>query len=269
MIRSLIRAGDSGDDVRALQTALREARFNPGEIDGEFGSGTEQALIAYQLSRKLLADGVAGPRSLTALGLLKDDSLPDATTGMSSQVASRMCPGAPLANVKANLPLLIDSLIEHKLHDRTMVLMAVASIRAETGSFLPISEGISKYNTSPSGKPFDLYDYRADLGNKGKGDGQKYCGRGFIQLTGRYNYKKYGDLLKPPVNLEADPDRANDAQIAADLLCLFLGDRKQEIKQAIFEKDYRTARKLVNGGSHGLTEFTDAYQTGDALLPPV
>jgi peptidoglycan L-alanyl-D-glutamate endopeptidase CwlK len=27
------------------------------------------------------------------------------------------------------------------------------------------------------------------------------------------------------------------------------------------------ARRLVNGGSHGLSDFTDAYRTGDALLP--
>ena len=36
-----------------------------------------------------------------------------------------------------------------------MVLMALATIRAETESFEPISEGKSKFNTSPGGRPFD------------------------------------------------------------------------------------------------------------------
>lgn len=53
-----------------------------------------------------------------------------------------------------------------------MVLMALATIRAETEGFEPISEYKSEYNTSPSGHPFDLYDNRQDLGNTGKLDGK-------------------------------------------------------------------------------------------------
>ncbi|MDF0667352.1 MAG: hypothetical protein P0119_14930 [Nitrospira sp.] len=59
-----------------------------------------------------------------------------------------------------------------------MVLVALAIIRAETESFEPIAEGRSRYNTSPNGHPFDLYDYRKDLGNQGPPDGEQYRGRG-------------------------------------------------------------------------------------------
>ena len=52
-----------------------------------------------------------------------------------------------------------------EIGDRPMVLMALATIRAESAGFRPIDEGISRYNTSPSGHPFDLYDHRHDLGN--------------------------------------------------------------------------------------------------------
>lgn len=70
-----------------------------------------------------------------------------------------------------------------------MVLMALSTIRAETEGFEPINEGLSKYNTSPGGHPFDLYDYRSDISNKRKDHGAKYKGRGLIQLTGRFNYE--------------------------------------------------------------------------------
>jgi len=61
---------------------------------------------------------------------------------------------------------------------------------------LPISEFKSKFNTSPNGHPFDLYDNRRkDLGNQGKPDGKRYRGRGFIQLTGRFNYNKHGKAI--------------------------------------------------------------------------
>lgn len=265
-MKTILRMGDKGPDVKQLQSALLAKGFNPGAVDGDFGGGTEQALIGFQRSQGLLSDGVAGPRSLSALGLLEDGALPDATTGMSVQVASRMCPGAPLSNIKANLPVLIQALVDHALHDRTMVLMAVATIRAETASFLPISEGMSRFNTSPSGVGFDLYDHRSDLGNRGAPDGAAYRGRGFIQLTGRDNYRRYGARLQPPLDLEAHPELANASDVAADLLCLFLGDRELQIKDALMHGNFQAARRLVNGGSHGLSDFTEAYQTGDRLL---
>lgn len=263
----VLRVGDRGAEVRRLQEQLLAVGFNPGALDGEFGTATEQAVMSFQLSLGLLPDGVVGPRTQSALGLTDDASLPDATAAMTVQIASRMCPGALLSNIKVHLPILLDALRRRRLHDRTMVLMAVATIRAETAGFQPISEGRSKFNTSPSGHPFDLYDHRADLGNRGPRDGDRYRGRGFIQLTGRANYMQYGPRLLPAVDLEAHPDLANDAEIAADLLCLFLGDRELLIKDALMAGNFQAARRLVNGGRHGLEAFTEAYRTGDALLP--
>lgn len=264
----ILRVGDKGEQVVKLQQALLAKLFNPGDIDGTFGEGTRSAVLAFQKSNNLLADGVAGPRTQKALGLAQSDALPDSTGLMSVQVASQMCPGAPLGNIKANLPIVLNSLSKFDIGHRPMMLMAVATIRAETGAFLPISEGRSKYNTSPSGHPFDLYDSRADLGNQGPPDGALFKGRGFIQLTGRYNYAKYGAILPTPIDLVVNPELANAASIAGDLLALFLSDKEVAIKAALLEGDLKHARRLVNGGSHGLDDFTSAYEIGNKLLPP-
>ena len=262
----MLQLGDSGDAVRALQQALQNKGFSPGAIDGQYGNATQAAVIAFQNSEGLLADGVAGPRTLSALGLATSDALPDATGQMTVQVASQMCPQTPIANIKASLPVLLASMHAAGLVDKPMLLMAVATIRAETEGFLPLDEGQSRFNTSPDGHPFDLYDSRKDLGNLGPPDGAAFKGRGFIQLTGRSNYAKYGQRLNPPVDLQANPEVANSAPVAADLLCMFLADRELQIKDALAHGNMQAARRLVNGGTNGLDRFTDAYNIGNPLL---
>lgn len=62
--RPVLERGDSGPDVVDLQTMLPHF---PSEVDGDFGSITEEAVIDYQRSRNLEADGVVGPQTWQAL----------------------------------------------------------------------------------------------------------------------------------------------------------------------------------------------------------
>lgn len=261
-----LRSGDRGASVKRLQKSLLEHGFNPGLIDGQFGTATEAAVIAFQRGNNLLADGIAGPRTLSALGLVADDTLPSVIPGVTVAAVSRMFPFTPLDNIKRNLPPVLDALVAAQLADKPMVLMALSTIRAETESFEPIAEGRSRYNSSPGGHPFDLYDNRADLGNRGKPDGERFRGRGYVQLTGRFNYLKYGKAIGLGVRLEKNPDLACDTKTAAALLAAFLRDKERAIKEALLEDDLRRARRLVNGGSHGLDRFTDAYRIGEQVV---
>ncbi|HMA10036.1 MAG TPA: peptidoglycan-binding domain-containing protein [Ramlibacter sp.] len=77
MSAAVLRLGDKGQAVKALQAALLERGFNPGLVDGEFGGGTQAAVMAFQRSEGLLADGIAGPRTQAALGLVDSPELPD------------------------------------------------------------------------------------------------------------------------------------------------------------------------------------------------
>ncbi|TAG01527.1 MAG: hypothetical protein EAZ39_20320 [Oscillatoriales cyanobacterium] len=169
-------------------------------------------------------------------------------------------------NIETYLPLILSELEKVGLGDRDMVLMALATIRAETEGFEPIDEGISQYNTSPGGRPFNKYDFRSDLGNNGVGEGDRYKGRGFIQLTGKYNYQQLGPQLGLGNQLVNNPELANDPRIAAQLLARFIKNKENAIRQALVPPpDYATARRLVNGGSHGLAQFTDAFTKGANL----
>jgi peptidoglycan L-alanyl-D-glutamate endopeptidase CwlK len=261
-----LKEGSTGRAVAKLQARLKKAGFNPGLVDGDFGPATKAATIGFQKSAGLLADGIAGPRTLGALGLVANDRLPSVIPGVTVTMVSKMFPVTPVDNIRDNLPYVLKGLGDRALGDKPMVLMALATIRAETESFQPINEGLSKFNTSPGGHPFDLYDYRSDLGNQGKGDGAKFRGRGYIQLTGRANYQKYGAALGLGSKLASDPERANDPAIAGNLLAAFLKDKERAIKEALIIDDLRSARRLVNGGSHGLDRFADAFHIGDALI---
>jgi putative chitinase len=177
-----------------------------------------------------------------------------------------MFPGTPVANIEANLPPLLHALVEAQLDDHRMLLMALGTIRAETASFQPVSEGASPFNTSPGGQPFDLYDGRQDLGNQGAPDGERFRGRGFVQLTGRANYHVRGQAIGLGSQLLETPDLANDPAIAAQLLASFLKSRETQIRLALEAGDLPTARRLVNGGRHGMDAFSRAYHMGDRLI---
>lgn len=64
----LLRQGNTGPEVRDLQTRLRNMGFDPGPIDGIFGPTTHAAVIAFQRSRGLVPDGLVGVLTWTALG---------------------------------------------------------------------------------------------------------------------------------------------------------------------------------------------------------
>jgi putative chitinase len=261
-----LQIGSTGPAVHELQQKLKEAGFDPGSIDGEYGNGTEAAVLAFQKSEGLLADGIAGPRTLAALYPSTPTEIPSAIPRVTVALVSHMFPSTPLGNIKANLPPVLESLVDADLIDPPMILVALATIRAETEGFEPVAEGRSRFNSSPNGHPFDLYDSRKDLGNQGPPDGERFRGRGYIQLTGRFNYGKYGAAIGLGDQLTQNPDRASDPHIAAQLLAVFLKDKEVPIKEALQENDLQAARRLVNGGTTGLDRFSDAYTIGLRLI---
>lgn len=92
------------------------------------------------------------------------------------------------------------------------------------------------------------YEGRKDLGNTEPGDGERYDGRGYLQLVGRLNYRRYSAVAG--VDLEADPDKAEQPAIAAVVLAAYFAERVDKILPAIQRKDYRRVRRLVSGGLH-------------------
>lgn len=180
---------------------------------------------------------------------------------------------APRGNIRKYLPKVLHYLETVGLGDRESILMALGTIRAETAGFEPISEGVSQFNTSPGDHPFALYDFRSDLGNGAFGDGARFKGRGFIQLTGKFNYNKFSRKIYGDDRLVQVPDLANDPDVAARVLAEFLKDaelpsgRIDWWRGTVTTLDFVKARRSVNGGTHGLNNFIKAFKKGEELVP--
>ena len=64
-----LRRGDNGDLVVTLQNLLIERGYAPGNVDGDFGPGSEGAVVQFQTDNGLTADGIVGPNTWQALCL--------------------------------------------------------------------------------------------------------------------------------------------------------------------------------------------------------
>jgi len=272
-MKTLLMKGDQGAEVGALARALARAL---GDDAAEFptlpkadsiDAAFDAAIRRWQAGVGLIADGIVGPQCQVLLGLAPPQGGRfDAPPLTTVAVVSRLFPATKPANIARYLPYVTAALGATGLTDRPMVLAALGTVRAETEGFVPIAEMQSKFNTDPGRPPFNRYDHRRDIGNDGDGQGLRYRGRGFVQLTGRANYVEYGEKLQIP--LGDQPDLANAPEVAALLLATFLADKATRARECLARQDYAGARRLVNGGSHGLDRFRSVFELAGAVAPP-
>jgi predicted chitinase len=173
--------------------------------------------------------------------------------------------GCPPANVARFWPAIQAACLRSGLTDRASIISVLATVATEVASFEPINEfGTPERFTK-------LYEGRDDLGNTERGDGIRYHGRGFIQLTGRANYRSYGEKLGVP--LEDEPELALEADVAAAVIADYFKDRK--IAAEARKGDWKQVRRKVNGGLNGFDRFSSVVnrlekateKRGAALLP--
>jgi putative chitinase len=110
------------------------------------------------------------------------------------------------------------------------------------------------------------YEGRADLGNTQRGDGVRFKGRGLIQLTGRSNYGRYGQILG--VDFVGHPDLAAQFPWAA----LTGGEywKARNINAPADRDDVVQVTRLINGGTNGLSSRQEYLRKAKDVLrnPP-
>jgi hypothetical protein len=166
--------------------------------------------------------------------VVSDDMIP------SERVAHAV--GASLDRVRVHWPTLYTAMLAQGIADGWTQLAMIATVGHETAhQFAPIREFASG----------EAYEGRADLGNTEPGDGRRYKGRGFIQVTGRANYRAYGKRIEQ--DLEGQPDLALQPTASAKIAVLYFVDHK--IPDAAAAQDWKLVRRKVNGGLNGWDDF--------------
>jgi len=131
----------------------------------------------------------------------------------------------------------------------------MAQVGHESGGFRYMQElGGSSY--------FARYDGRADLGNSQPGDGARFHGRGPIQLTGRRNYRAYGEALG--IDFEGSPEIVAMPSIGMLVAAKYWSDHG--LNALADQDDITNITRRINGGTNGLADRTQRLITAKEII---
>src|SRR5437016_1812234 len=225
-----LRQGSSGPEVTELQQKLKDLGFDPNGVHGNFGPGTRDAVITFQQSKGLQADGIAGPATLAALGL--GDGQANADTASSDSTDTGSIDTGSAANTAAaagalnlgalagKLPAAVIGQIpgtakEFGITTNLRLAHFLAQCALESTGFTATVENLSysaqrllqvfpkyfrgvdpnAYARNPEKIGNRVYANRMGNGDEASGDGFKFRGRGYIQLTGKNNYTSFSKFV--------------------------------------------------------------------------
>ena len=271
---STLRRGDEGPLVVKLQEKLGV------EAIGKFGPKTEAALKTWQAANGLAADGIAGPFTLSKLGI---ESLPerpsnDLVTDLVAQPIVQNS-GFKLGNLKGHIPDAViaqipDTAARFNITSPLRLAHFLSQCGHESGGWKAVREnlnysakglqGIFKkyfptatlaqaYERQPEKIANRVYANRMANGDENSGDGYKYRGRGYIQLTGKDNYKKFDATV--PEDITNNPDLVATKYPLASAAFFFNSNKLWSIcDQGATPAVVTAVTKRVNGGTIGLPD---------------
>ena len=246
---------DFSDKEGNIKSALEKIKESFGGVLKDIGNGFnilrgKQSEDPKKILKKQPED-VTNEQPYSELKPPKsEDSVSSSSSSSGSSPVST--PLTPIVTSKKSTPggqygesSLLAAMSRAGIVDPTERAMFLAQMAHESGNF--------RYDEEiASGQ---AYEGRSDLGNTQPGDGVRYKGRGYIQLTGRANYRDYGNRLG--VDLENNPDLAKDPNIAADIAIAYWKERVD--RNAARAGDVRTVTKNINGGLNGLADRQNKF----------
>jgi putative chitinase len=236
--------------IKDLQTHLVRTGYlaDKSEIDGVVGAKTIDAFNDFKKSESLAYPFILG--HTTAAKLLVRGESPKLL--VSQTEFERVFRYASKKNKDKYFQPLNQACVEFQINTPKRLAAFFAQLAHESGS-LKYSEEIA------SGA---AYEGRRDLGNISSGDGVRFKGRGLIQLTGRFNYRKYGNLLG--LDLIGNPEQAATPSVSCRIAGLFW--KSHGLNELADKGDFSEITRRINGGYNGLRDRIDHWNHAKAVL---
>jgi putative chitinase len=264
----LLRKGDNNDNVKQLQKKLH---LDPV---GNFGPKTEEAVKLWQAAHGLTADGIVGDKTW---GMIMGEEEHEEVKQQVAAVANST--GLNLAKLKGHVPdaviaMIPDTAAKFGINTPLRLAHFLAQCGHESGGFRVTSEnlnysakglnGIFKkyfpteaaaaaYARNPQKIANKVYANRMDNGSEASGDGYKFRGRGYIQLTGRANYTLFGKAIGEDIANNPDLVSGKYALLSAAWFWSKNGLNKLADGGA-GDAVVTSITKRVNGGTIGLAD---------------
>jgi predicted chitinase len=182
---------------------------------------------------------------------------------LTTEQLHAIMPGLPAAKGATLYPFLTAAVAEFGIEAPARTAAFLAQLAHESAQFRFMEEiwgpTAAQRRYEPPGK------LAATLGNTEPGDGRRFKGRGPIQITGRANYRRFGDLLD--LDLVADPVRAADPAVAFRIAGLFWSKKRlNELADEATIEAFREITRRINGGFNGLADRVRFYEAARAVL---
>jgi putative chitinase len=265
----LLKRGDNNENVRQMQIKL--GIQNPVT---NFGPKTEEAVKEFQRKHGLTADGIVGPKTWA---MIMGESTPSAPSQPSAPIA-------PIGNLKldklkghipdAVIAMIPDTAAKFGINTPLRLAHFLAQCGHESAGFKATSEnlnysakglmGIFKkyfptesianaYQRNPQKIANKVYANRMANGDEASGDGYKFRGRGYIQLTGRDNYTQFGKAIGEDIPSNPDVVASKYPLLSAAWFWSKNGLNKLADGGST-DAVVTTITKRVNGGTIGLAD---------------
>lgn len=257
----ILKRGSKGEEVKRVQNFL-----GIKSADGIFGKDTELAVIEWQRKNGLKDDGIIGPKTLS---LMFDKQNETTVTEEKSNPFDKLNGHVPLGVLQE----LSDIYEKFSITNTLRVAHFLSQCAHESSGFKSVYENLnyspsglkrvfSKYfpgslNESYAHKPEKIasrvYGNRMGNGDENTGDGYRYRGRGYIQLTGKSNYARFARFIGEDV--VSNPDLVATKYPLASAAFFFNSNGIWTICDRGASDDVVTAvTKRVNGGTIGLPD---------------
>jgi predicted chitinase len=182
---------------------------------------------------------------------------------ITTEQLQKIMPQLPAAKRATLFPFLSAAIGEFAIERPPRAAAFLAQLAHESGQFRFMEEiwgpTAAQRRYEPPGK------LATDLGNTKTGDGKRFKGRGPIQITGRANYRRFGDLLG--VDLIADPQRAALPELAFRVAGLYWSKKGlNELADQVTRQAFREITRRINGGFNGLADRERFYETAKTVL---